>query len=83
MPDLNIAIILCSTRPARNGKSVADSVTDKAAGRSAPNYELVDLSDYPLPHIGMRRYRPEWASMRASTRSSGLKRSAPTTVSSS
>jgi NAD(P)H-dependent FMN reductase len=51
MPDLNIAVILGSTRPGRNGKAVADWVTDKAAGRPAANYELVDLADYPLPHI--------------------------------
>jgi NAD(P)H-dependent FMN reductase len=51
MPDLNIAVILGSTRPGRNGKSVADWVTDKAAGRPAANYELVDLADYPLPHM--------------------------------
>jgi NAD(P)H-dependent FMN reductase len=42
MPDLTIAVILGSTRPGRNGKSVADWVTDKAAGRPAANYELVD-----------------------------------------
>jgi NAD(P)H-dependent FMN reductase len=51
MPDLNIAVILGSTRPGRNGKAVADWVTDKAAGRPAANYELVDLADYPLPHM--------------------------------
>jgi NAD(P)H-dependent FMN reductase len=51
VPDLNIAIILGSTRPGRNGKAVADWVTDKAAARTAANYELVDLVDHPLPHI--------------------------------
>jgi NAD(P)H-dependent FMN reductase len=51
MPDLNIAVTLGSTRPGRNGKSVADGVTDKAAGRPAANYELVDLADCPLPHM--------------------------------
>jgi NAD(P)H-dependent FMN reductase len=49
--DLNIAIILGSTRPGRNGKAVADWVTDKAAARTAAQYELVDLADYPLPHM--------------------------------
>ena len=51
MPDLNIAIILGSTRPGRNGKAVADWVTDKATRRTSANYELVDLVDHPLPHI--------------------------------
>jgi NAD(P)H-dependent FMN reductase len=51
VPDLNIAIILGSTRPGRNGKAVADWVTDKTAERTAANYELVDLADHPLPHI--------------------------------
>jgi NAD(P)H-dependent FMN reductase len=51
LPDLNIAIILGSTRPGRNGKAVADWVTDKAAARTAAHYELVDLADHPLPHI--------------------------------
>jgi NAD(P)H-dependent FMN reductase len=51
MPDLKIAIILGSTRPGRKGKSVADWVVAKAAGRTAAEYELVDLADNPLPHI--------------------------------
>jgi NAD(P)H-dependent FMN reductase len=51
VPDLKIAIILGSTRPGRNGKAVADWVTDKAAARSAAQYELVDLADHPLPHM--------------------------------
>jgi NAD(P)H-dependent FMN reductase len=51
VPDLNIAIILGSTRPGRNGKAVADWVIDKAAARTAAKYELVDLVDHPLPHI--------------------------------
>jgi NAD(P)H-dependent FMN reductase len=51
VPDLNIAIILGSTRPGRNGKAVADWVVDKAAARTAAQYELVDLVDHPLPHI--------------------------------
>jgi NAD(P)H-dependent FMN reductase len=49
--DLKIAIILGSTRPGRNGKAVADWVTEKAAVRSAARYELVDLADHPLPHM--------------------------------
>jgi NAD(P)H-dependent FMN reductase len=51
MPDLKIAIILGSTRPGRKGKSVADWVAEKAAARTAAEYELVDLADNPLPHI--------------------------------
>ena len=51
MPDLNIAIILGSTRPGRNGKAVADWVVDKASARTSARYELVDLADHPLPHM--------------------------------
>jgi NAD(P)H-dependent FMN reductase len=51
VPDLKIAIILGSTRPGRKGKSVADWVAEKAAARTAAEYELVDLADNPLPHI--------------------------------
>ncbi|PPF79414.1 NADPH-dependent FMN reductase [Subtercola sp. Z020] len=50
MSDLRIAIIIGSTRPGRNGKGVADWVLAKAADRSA-SYELVDLADFPLPHL--------------------------------
>jgi NAD(P)H-dependent FMN reductase len=50
MPDLKIAIILGSTRPGRNGEAVAKWVLAQAADRTA-NYELVDLADYPLPHL--------------------------------
>jgi len=49
--DLKIAIILGSTRPGRNGKAVADWVVTRAKGRTAARYELVDLADYPLPHL--------------------------------
>jgi NAD(P)H-dependent FMN reductase len=51
MSDLKIAIILGSTRPGRNGKAVADWVLEKAAGRTEAKYEIVDLADYPLPHL--------------------------------
>jgi NAD(P)H-dependent FMN reductase len=51
VPHLKIAIILGSTRPGRNGKAVADWVAEKAAARTAAQYELVDLLDHPLPHI--------------------------------
>jgi NAD(P)H-dependent FMN reductase len=46
-----IAIILGSTRPGRNGEAVAKWVLDKAAARSEATYELVDLADFPLPHL--------------------------------
>ncbi|WPB95759.1 NADPH-dependent FMN reductase [Streptomyces malaysiensis] len=52
MSDLRIAIILGSTQPGRNGKAVADWVVEKAAPRTGAKYELVDLADYPLPHLG-------------------------------
>lgn len=51
MSDLKIAIILGSTRPGRNGKAVADWVLDQASTRTGADYELVDLADYPLPHL--------------------------------
>ena len=46
-----IGVILGSTRPGRNGKQVADWILDRAATRTAADYELVDLLDYPLPHL--------------------------------
>ncbi|GIE78017.1 FMN reductase [Actinoplanes philippinensis] len=51
MSVLKIAVILGSTRPGRNGAVVADWVLTQAAGRAAATYELVDLADYPLPHL--------------------------------
>lgn len=48
MSDLDIAVILGSTRPGRNGKAVADWVIAQAADRDA-NYDLIDLADHPLP----------------------------------
>jgi NAD(P)H-dependent FMN reductase len=51
MSNLKIAIILGSTRPGRNGKAVADWVLEQAAARAGADYELVDLIDYPLPHL--------------------------------
>jgi NAD(P)H-dependent FMN reductase len=46
-----IAIILGSTRPNRNGEQVARWVYDIAARRDDAEFELVDLRDYPLPHL--------------------------------
>jgi NAD(P)H-dependent FMN reductase len=46
-----IGIILGSTRPNRNGEQVARWVLDIAARRADAEFELVDLRDYPLPHL--------------------------------
>jgi NAD(P)H-dependent FMN reductase len=46
-----IGIILGSTRPNRNGEQVAAWVYDNASRRSDAEFELVDLRDYPLPHL--------------------------------
>ncbi|WP_114558850.1 NADPH-dependent FMN reductase [Desertihabitans aurantiacus] len=51
MTDLTIAVILGSTRPGRNGKAVADWVLEQARERTGARYELVDLQDFPLPHL--------------------------------
>ncbi|MFF4749080.1 NADPH-dependent FMN reductase [Streptomyces sp. NPDC002514] len=51
MSNLKLAIILGSTRPGRNGKAVADWVLAKAKERTDADYELIDLADYPLPHL--------------------------------
>ena len=46
-----IGIILGSTRPNRNGEQVAKWVYDIASHRGDAEFELVDLRDYPLPHL--------------------------------
>ncbi|MEY9966163.1 NAD(P)H-dependent FMN reductase [Streptacidiphilus sp. MAP12-16] len=51
MNTLKIAVILGSTRPGRNGKAVADWVIDRAGARTGAEYELIDLADWPLPHM--------------------------------
>jgi NAD(P)H-dependent FMN reductase len=48
---IRIGIILGSTRPNRNGEQVARWVYDNASLRSDAEFELVDLRDYPLPHL--------------------------------
>ena len=48
---VRIGIILGSTRPNRNGEQVARWVYDNASLRSDAEFELVDLRDYPLPHL--------------------------------
>src|SRR6267378_1238486 len=46
-----IGIILGSTRPNRNGEQVANWVLEIASRRNDAKFELVDLRDYPLPHL--------------------------------
>ncbi|NJP88532.1 NAD(P)H-dependent oxidoreductase [Nonomuraea sp. FMUSA5-5] len=48
---LRIGVILGSTRPGRNGEQVAHWVLEHASRRTDATYELVDLLDYPLPHL--------------------------------
>ena len=48
---LRIGIILGSTRPNRNGEQVARWVLDIATERADAEFELVDLRDFPLPHL--------------------------------
>jgi NAD(P)H-dependent FMN reductase len=48
---IRIGIILGSTRPNRNGEQVAKWVYEVAARRTDAEFELVDLRDYPLPHL--------------------------------
>ena len=48
---LRIGIVLGSTRPNRNGEQVARWVFDIATLRDDAEFELVDLRDYPLPHL--------------------------------
>ena len=40
-----------STRPNRNGEQVAKWVYDIATRRDDAEFELIDLRDYPLPHL--------------------------------
>jgi NAD(P)H-dependent FMN reductase len=46
---VNVAIILGSTRPGRIGEAVARWVYEIAARRSDAGFELVDVKDYNLP----------------------------------
>ncbi|MEO3830161.1 NAD(P)H-dependent oxidoreductase [Actinomadura sp. B10D3] len=48
---INVAIIIGSTRPGRNGEAVARWVHDLAARRDDARFELVDLKDFELPHL--------------------------------
>ena len=46
-----IGIIVGSTRPGRNGAAVAKWVETLARRRGDARFELVDLLDFPLPHL--------------------------------
>jgi NAD(P)H-dependent FMN reductase len=46
-----IAVILGSTRPGRRGEQVAKWVLEVASKRDDADFELIDLADYPLPHL--------------------------------
>jgi NAD(P)H-dependent FMN reductase len=46
-----IGIILGSTRPGRRGEPVAKWVFEAASARPDADFELIDLADYPLPHL--------------------------------
>ncbi len=48
---VNIAVILGSTRPGRNGAAVATWVHEIATRRDDATYELVDLADFALPML--------------------------------
>jgi NAD(P)H-dependent FMN reductase len=47
----SIGIILGSTRPGRRGEEVAKWVAEIATKRPDADFELIDLLDYPLPHL--------------------------------
>ncbi|MDX3660195.1 NAD(P)H-dependent oxidoreductase [Streptomyces sp. ID05-26A] len=47
----HIGIIIGSTRPGRNGEQVAKWVAQHAQERTDATFELVDLKDFPLPHL--------------------------------
>ena len=46
---IKVAIVIGSTRPGRNGESVARWVYEIAAKRTDAEFELVDIKDYNLP----------------------------------
>lgn len=48
---LKIGIILASVRDGRRGGQVARWVAEAAARRTDAEFELIDLLDYPLPHL--------------------------------
>src|ERR1700733_7304173 len=48
---IRIGIILGSTRPGRRGEQVAKWVLEVGSKRADADFELIDLVDYPLPHL--------------------------------
>jgi NAD(P)H-dependent FMN reductase len=46
-----IGVILGSTRPGRRGEQVAKWVLEVASNRGDADFELIELADYPLPHL--------------------------------
>lgn len=48
---IRIGIIIGSTRPGRVGEQVARWVFAQASARTDAEFELVDLADFPLPHL--------------------------------
>lgn len=51
MSELNIGIILGSTRPGRRGEQVARWVLEQASKRDDATYTLIDLAEFALPHL--------------------------------
>jgi NAD(P)H-dependent FMN reductase len=51
MTMIHIGVILGSTRPGRRGEQVARWVMEQTGSRRNAEFELVDLADYPLPHL--------------------------------
>jgi NAD(P)H-dependent FMN reductase len=49
--ELNIGIILGSTRPGRRGDQVANWVLEQASKRDDAHFDLLDLADFNLPHL--------------------------------
>ncbi|MFB9693488.1 NADPH-dependent FMN reductase [Amorphoplanes digitatis] len=48
---IRIGIVLGSTRPNRRGDQVARWVLEQAGARTDAEFDLIDLRDYPLPHL--------------------------------
>jgi NAD(P)H-dependent FMN reductase len=48
---IRIGIIVGSTRPNRIGAQVVSWVYGRASSRSDAEFEVIDLRDYPLPHL--------------------------------
>ena len=75
MSDINIGIIVGSTRPGRNGMQVGQWVKDNAKADGV-EFELVDLHDFKLPMLeepfpaGAGNYLGDAANAWAAARSS-------------